>query len=710
MDAFDILAQDFSKNSFRPTSGMPRMRPSTGRPTTSKPKQERKVKREENNLRITETEQYEDSYSEIPKELTTDEKFELLESQLGDHKQEFEKMIQEENERIQFIERQKQKLDNIVLIEQNKDNLYEWKTLFSKSRPVSAYVGSNLNYKHKSNTEILTGASDSSTEGESPDQMPKEESEKFIFPLALIDAPEDVVKSFIQNPKSFNGKNEVLSRTSGSFKLSKSKGFLSRKSTFTETISNKTKTSGFYKRTKFTNQDDDANAIRPQSVFSPRTDNDCFYLSKAFSDYYTESLSDFAKKFPLIRAKVKCDSKGLRRALSQIKKLDHYYENNSTMQGKQKGTSNFDDDLVIEKRELNLAGNSKNIGPLLKCVYNQIYPNSVNEEIHKHNLYRKPKPDQNKTKANENIQVKSFLKRKASFDSIKFETYDENDPDIVNVFKSDQNLHHVRNVDLDNLIFRDHSNQQKETSNENEELLDIIEETIQGKETYLDAKEDNIIYSRARPTTGFKIKNKERSNKANKLQNLRPVTGRVKVQSDKEIKDHADIQVEPPAVKTGRPYTSVVHKRNVAEDTTKQSTRRPKTGIGSQLRNKTENIRPQSAFEKHGPKIIHFPNNRRPFIHKSNNDYHYSSPNFHTEHIPNKSLPLKNKTTPTPMAYQALNKTIKEVNQDINKFKKTQNSFRDSFQVNAFNANEAKTKERPFTSRINDKGKIYLTT
>lgn len=70
---------------------------------------------------------------------------EEIEKHIGEHKTELDQMIKEENNRLDFINRQKEKLKNIELLEKNIGGLYEWKSLFTKNRPITAYTQRHKN-------------------------------------------------------------------------------------------------------------------------------------------------------------------------------------------------------------------------------------------------------------------------------------------------------------------------------------------------------------------------------------------------------------------------------------------------------------------------------------------------------------------------------------------------------------------------------------
>ena len=92
------------------------------------------------------------------------EKFEFLDSVVGGkQKENFENLIKEEADRIDMINKQKANLKNINLIEKNIEGLYDWKTLFNNSRPLSAYT--QLNNQKAKKASILYNVSSDYSKG-----------------------------------------------------------------------------------------------------------------------------------------------------------------------------------------------------------------------------------------------------------------------------------------------------------------------------------------------------------------------------------------------------------------------------------------------------------------------------------------------------------------------------------------------------------------
>ncbi len=70
-------------------------------------------------------------------------------------KSEFEDLIKEEADRIDMVNKKKKIMNKINLLENNHNGLYNWKTLFNNSKPISSYikVNNDKNEKKEENKE-----------------------------------------------------------------------------------------------------------------------------------------------------------------------------------------------------------------------------------------------------------------------------------------------------------------------------------------------------------------------------------------------------------------------------------------------------------------------------------------------------------------------------------------------------------------------------
>ena len=99
----------------------------------------------------------------------------------SNQKKSFEHILQKEKIQNEVIAKRKKTIDNINLIEDNIEGLYDWKTLFNNSRPISHYTRMYKNNKQKNSTK---------------------NDKEFKFPCALIDAPSEKFNMYF--PKNSN--------------------------------------------------------------------------------------------------------------------------------------------------------------------------------------------------------------------------------------------------------------------------------------------------------------------------------------------------------------------------------------------------------------------------------------------------------------------------------------------------------------------------
>ena len=108
-----------------------------------------------------------DETSSLLNENVKDEKIKFFEELCK--KSEFEDLIKEEADRIDMINKKKKIMNSINLLEKNHNGLYNWKTLFNNSRPISNYIKVNNN-----------------------NEKEEEKKEKnFKFPVVLVDLNEN---------------------------------------------------------------------------------------------------------------------------------------------------------------------------------------------------------------------------------------------------------------------------------------------------------------------------------------------------------------------------------------------------------------------------------------------------------------------------------------------------------------------------------------
>jgi hypothetical protein len=179
------------------------------------------------------------------------EKSKDLLSKFPKEKEYIKNLLENSKQITEVIKDRKDKIDNINLLETSKKQLYEWKNLFSPSISMDNYIKIAKN-KEKNNDEKKE------KEKEKEKIIKKDE---FQFPIALIDLPEEKLLNYIPNYKKIDYSNNLKNKP---------------------------------------------NIIRPTSVYTRPNKNDTFYLSKDFSEYYTEDFQTFIKKIPILQAKKRC--------------------------------------------------------------------------------------------------------------------------------------------------------------------------------------------------------------------------------------------------------------------------------------------------------------------------------------------------------------------------------------------------------------------
>jgi hypothetical protein len=403
---------------------------------------------------------------------------------------ELKKMISEENKIIELTNKQKEKLKSINLIEgEVEDDIYNWKTLFNKSRPVSVYTEAKRELVQNALKQIedINNNRESVLFEEAKENIticnnnkqPKKVNKKndFVFPIILIDEKEENIKEYITIPKNISMKRKKMEEANKSkVNFSKSTLTLNKASLNKGSIDNLTLnksnthlissnehpntnsslTIKKLSKNKFYQQNQPKNAIRPQSVYTKRNENDVFYMSKDFSEYFTMDFKEFSEKFSLLHPKIKCDKKKLKKILDYIKEAEKINKEANENQ-------NDNSDIIIEQKLLNLAGNSKNIMPLLKSIYRQTYPPDMHDVlklVNEKNYYKSNKPLGNSQedinfkfnirggKMNEIKPLHLINSQQQTHDNeeLNIETYDKNDPDIK-IF----NENNLDNLEINNI-------------------------------------------------------------------------------------------------------------------------------------------------------------------------------------------------------------------------------------------------------------------
>ena len=382
-----------NENQNRPKSG----KQNNSRPSTAKPKIE---KTEETQLetigninkninqnilekKISESDES-NNYSKsvlINKSRSSVEKIDFLESLAkGSRRDSFLNLLDEEVQRIDKISEQKKKLNEIGLKENNIEGLYDWKTLFNHSRPISHYT--RINYKEPIKT------------------IEVEINNKIKSPKVLVDLPNDKMKFFFgknsmgdidddKKKKKNTNKNSSFFRKSNNYNISKTISNIgktytlkSKKPNLKYMASGKIKS---LKTSKIIKNDKDKNNIKnnndmknekghsyikPTSLYGQYGSEDTFYFSNAFSDYYKEDLKTFSNKMPILKAKVKTNPNRLKRAIKKQRMKSSNKENKLL-------NIKMTDPLSLKKQDLIISAERGNPVPLMKSIYKQEYPDAV---------------------------------------------------------------------------------------------------------------------------------------------------------------------------------------------------------------------------------------------------------------------------------------------------------------------------------------------
>ena len=392
----------------RPTSGKPTLvRPKTGLPKILSKNEEietfSKIQKITNNNTTSKTngkletkvitESFDENNSNnLNEDLKNINKEKFLDA-IGekDSKDAFDNILKEEFNRIQKVDEKKKYLCNINLLEKDLGDLYDWQNLFNNSRPLSSYTTIK---KPKKNI------------------IEDNKLQEFKSPIALVDLPEDQMniyfgKNFIGSPKKESNKksNETITTINSKNKAKKTKKLYNhttinceknKKSPLKEKIPkkinknlnnntdipNSISSSDRKKIDRFKNINHN---VRPMSVFSPRPPMASFYFSSSFSDYYKEDLKSFVKKMPILKAKVKSNSIGLKKEIKTQRILSANKENklSNILQKEQ---------LDLEKQDLIIAAERKNPVPLLKSIFKQTNPDKEIFKEHMKMYYNTMKP------------------------------------------------------------------------------------------------------------------------------------------------------------------------------------------------------------------------------------------------------------------------------------------------------------------------------
>ena len=313
----------------------------------------------------------------------------------GNRRDSFENLLREEAERIDKINPKKDNFQNINLKEPITGNLYEWNSLFNNSRPIYYYTkGKNINNKTEEN-----------------------KFEDLKSPVVLVDLPDDKIKLFfgknslgcnlnISSNKNKKSKNHNVNNNTKNEKKTRPKSAIPNKIFTTPNNFNKNKkniktpgknegnmvNSKLLTESNLNNTNNNTNDskinfnhIRPMSIYSNHLPQDTFYFSNTFNDYYKEKLKSFTEKMPILKAKI----------LSKTDKLQKEIKNQnikSSIKEQQLYDMLLEDNLILKKEDLIIAADRKNPTPLLKSIFKQDNPNSIEIKEHAKLYFNTMKP------------------------------------------------------------------------------------------------------------------------------------------------------------------------------------------------------------------------------------------------------------------------------------------------------------------------------
>lgn len=385
-----MKVNDFQK---RPTSGKKNNRDSKSKPSVTKT-EETQLETNTNQNKNTNPnisgdkiiESEEENYTQsniIDKSKSSIEKIDFLDSLAkGSRRDSFINLLDEEAQRIDKINSQKQKLNDINLKENDIEGLYEWKTLFNNSKPMSSYT--RINYKKPALTEEI-------------------ELNKLKSPKVLVDLPDDKMLYFFgKNAFGDNNdgdkKKKDKNKKGTTFRKSNTNNNYNNVSTLSNINKSNTKHLGTSKirsskivktnrnekeKGKNTDKDKDKdkesnniesnkahNYIKPMSIYGQFNPEDTFYFSNTFSDYYKEDLKSFTNKMPILKAKVKTNSKRLKKTMAKQRIK-------SSNKEKILYDTIMTDPLILRKQDLIISAERRNPVPLMKSIYKQENPDAV---------------------------------------------------------------------------------------------------------------------------------------------------------------------------------------------------------------------------------------------------------------------------------------------------------------------------------------------
>ena len=320
---------------------------------------------------------------------STSDKMNFLDSLAKDTKKDsFINILVKEALKANQMNNYKKKVSEINLMENNIEG-YEWNSLLNNSRPLSHYTRINNKKTELEDNDIKNNL-------------------EFKSPKILVDLPNDKMQLFFGKNSFGNSNNTSKYRNKSKKEKDNDNNIPNFRKNNSNTKNKKNVIRNKRKSTKLPtwhfpykfkkNKNIELNIeeskieinnysrhIQPTSIYENYGPNNAFYFSNTFSDYYKEDLKSFAKKMPVLKAKIKTNARRLKTEIRKEKTLSNMKEQILYDLIKK-------DDLILRKQDLIISAKRRNPVPLMKYIYKQEYPNAVEikENIRKYFKTMKP--------------------------------------------------------------------------------------------------------------------------------------------------------------------------------------------------------------------------------------------------------------------------------------------------------------------------------
>ena len=492
---------------------------------------------------VTNPETSPNQYRPINTNSSVSDKLDFLDSLAKDsRKDSFINILVKEALKTNKMNSYKKKVSEINLKENDIEGLYEWTTLFNNSRPLSHYT--RVNYK------------------KIEEQDEENNNMDIKSPKILVDLPNDKMQYFfgknsfgnISNTSKYKNRNKnekdkytpIFRKNSSINKYSeKIAKTTPNSSNITRKINKKLPTWHFpFKNTEINKIPKEESKIgfngnrhiQPTSIYANYGPNNTFYFSNTFSDYYKEDLKSFTKKMPVLKAKIKTNSRRLKTEIKNQK-------NKIFMKEQILYDIIKKDDLNLRKQDLIISAQRRNPVPLMKYIYKKEYPDAVEIKEHIRKYFKTMKPygnDDGKVDYTQNDRWKlnkeliKFRKMENKLNSDKnnhgkknfykingkliLSYYDSNDPDLDIFNKLNlESLENNENIKINSSFeYKNHFGHSYDYEIEEKQRAKTVEaEKIRPKSSYNINKDTNSLSSE-----NGKFKNRPHSSNIRRTINL----------------------------------------------------------------------------------------------------------------------------------------------------------------------------------------------